>query len=128
MRVVLNVPANARSLTRAVELLVALNRDFLRRAAGRAPSLYRSGVRYQREGRHISGRPRERWQTIPEVLRAGVGDCEDLVGWRVAELREKGVNAAPLITKHGHMFHVRVVHPDGRKEDPSKLLGMNGDA
>ena len=44
--------------------------------------LYQSGVRYAREpiGSEV-------WQTALETQQLGKGDCEDLVAWRVAELR-----------------------------------------
>ena len=111
-----------------VEALVRLNMDWLRRAGGRIPPLYNTDVVYEREGRTMEGRPREVFRQIPEVLKRGVGDCEDLAAWRIAELRAMGVNAQPLITKHGRMFHVSVRLPDGRVDDPSKRLGMEGAA
>lgn len=128
MIVLFDLPARKRELLRALEFLVDLNRDAIRRSGGRLPPLYRAGVEYEREGRTIAGRPKEVWRTIPQVLKRGAGDCEDLASWRVAELREKGINATPLLTRHGRMFHVRVRFPDGTVEDPSKRLGMKGRA
>lgn len=89
-----------------------------------APSIYRAGVRYQKEPPG-----QEEWQDIPNMLRTGNGDCEDLACWRVAELRVRhGVKAKPRLTykKAGAMFryHVTVQYPDGRVEDPSRKLGM----
>lgn len=128
MIVLFDLPPRPPELLQAIEFLVGLNRTAIRRADGRIPPLYKAGVRYQREGRTIAGRPKEVWRLIPQVLRHGAGDCEDLASWRVAELREAGVNARPYLTRHGNMFHVRVKHPDGRIEDPSKRLGMKGNA
>lgn len=126
MRVQFNLPARREPLRKAIEFLVALNRDWLRRAGGRVPMLYQTDVVYEREGRTIAGRPKEVFRQIPEVLRRGEGDCEDLAAWRIAELRERGINAQPRITKHGNFFHVAVRLPDGRIDDPSKRLGMKG--
>lgn len=109
------------------ECLVQLDMDFLRRARGRVPSLYASGVRYRREGTPSAGPRAERFQMIPEVLRTRSGDCEDLSAWRVAELRLSGVRAIPWIIRTGaRLYHVQVKYPDGRIEDPSKRLGMRG--
>lgn len=88
------------------------------------PGLYESGVRYQKEPPG-----QEEWQDIPNVLRSGNGDCEDLACWRVAELRVRHkVKAKPHLTyrQTGDVFryHVTVRHPDGRIEDPSRALGM----
>jgi hypothetical protein len=91
-----------------------------------APLLYKSGVRYKREARG-----QEVWQDIPNLLRSGYGDCEDLACWRVAELRvRRRVRAMPNLTfrKIGPLFryHVTVRYPNGQVEDPSLKLGMRG--
>lgn len=91
------------------------------------PLLYRSGVRYQQEPPGV-----EDWCDIGEVRRQGFADCEDLAAWRVAELRVKfGINARPYVKKprvirNGRvlMYHIQVLLPDGRIEDPSRKLGM----
>lgn len=128
MIVLFNIPPRPAALLRALEFLVSLNRQQIRQASGRIPQLYKAGVEYEREGRTIGGRPKEHWRLISQVLKRGAGDCEDLTAWRVAELRERGINAVPDITRQGRMFHVRVRYPDGRLEDPSKRLGMQGEA
>ena len=128
MIVLFNLPARKRPLLRALEFLVDLNRDAIRTAGGRIPPLYKAGVRYEREGRTIAGRPKEHWRLVPQVLKHGAGDCEDLASWRIAELRERGINAAPYLRRHKNMFHVLVRHPDGTLEDPSKVRGMKGKA
>ena len=91
------------------------------------PSLYTSGVRYQREARG-----QEVWQDIPNCIQLRRGDCEDLAAWRVAELRQRGIHARGHL-KWFHkpsikitMYHVEVRLPDGSIEDPSKKLGMKG--
>ena len=128
MIVLFNLPPRPPELRAALEFLVGLNRMQIRRSGGRIPPLYQAGVRYKREGRTIAGRPKEVWRLIPQVMQHREGDCEDLTSWRIAELREKGINARPHLTRHGNMFHVRVKYPDGRIEDPSKVLGMKGAA
>ena len=86
------------------------------------PPLYRSGVRYEREGGEV-------FSDILTTLRRGWGDCEDLACWRVAELRRAGeTRARPHVTlgqEAGHpLFHIRVRRGNGAIEDPSALLGM----
>lgn len=84
--------------------------------------LYASGVRYQREPMG-----RERWQSAVETLRRGAGDCEDLVAWRVAELRCGGEWAEPMVySPRPGLLHCVVKRSHGRIEDPSKKLGMRG--
>lgn len=92
------------------------------------PLLYQSGVRYKTEGLK-----REDWLTIPEVIKRRFGDCEDLAAWRTAELRMQGIAARACFSFRkmalgGTMYHIKVLYPDGREEDPSKILGMNSKA
>jgi hypothetical protein len=106
-----------------LEALVEIDRLYLR--THRVPPLYRSGVRYRHEP--DDGTPEE-FAAIPQVLRRGWGDCDDLAPWRVAELREAGEAARIRITwrrpRGRRLYHVLVRRADGRIEDPSKLLGM----
>lgn len=84
--------------------------------------LYSAGVRYAREPLG-----RERWQSAAETLRRGEGDCEDLVAWRVAELRCMGEEAHPMVySPRPGLLHCVVRRSHGRVEDPSKKLGMRG--
>ncbi len=59
-----------------------------------------------------------------------VHNCEDLACWRAAELRVRhGIKAQPTFTwkqrpNGGYLYHIQVQLPDGRKEDPSRVLGM----
>lgn len=107
-------------------LLVALsaaNCSYLK-AHPETPWLYEAGVVYQAEEPG-----HEDWQTIPYVLDRGEGDCEDLACWRVAELRiRRGIRAVPRLTwrprVNGRLYHITVRYPDGRVEDPSRVLGM----
>lgn len=82
------------------------------------PALYSAGVRYRRE------KP-DKWLGPSKVFGQRHGDCEDLCGWRVGEIRNAGAQArAHAYRTSTRMWHVVVVHPDGRVEDPSKILGM----
>jgi len=119
MKVSFNIPASTATLSAALEGLVATNVVLLRRNRN-APALYESGVRYRKE------RPgREKWLTIPQTLRAGFGDCEDLAAWRAAELQMLGIPARAVVIRTGaKMFHAVVRLPGGRIEDPSVKLGM----
>ena len=93
-------------------------------ARNKVPDLYATRVRYTRE---TGGR--ERWQLPSETLRRGLGDCEDLAVWRVAELRSRGEAAKLLLRQSGpKMWHALVRRADGTTEDPSKKLGMRGAA
>lgn len=103
-----------RDLRRVLDIVTRANRRWLR-AHPRTPSLYSSGVVYQKEPRG-----QENWRMIPDVLRIGHGDCEDLATWRAAEI--PGARAEPIRTRAG--WHIIVVLPSGRTEDPSKRLGM----
>ncbi len=124
----LRIPAKRAYLTVMLNALVNLNRLQLRQVS-RFPGLYESGVRYKREARDPrTGQRLEEWRTIAEVLDHRGGDCEDLAGYLIAELREKGINAKPWLTKHGRTWHVRVKLPNGKIVDPSKDLGMQGPA
>lgn len=117
----MRVPAVPRAIEAAVEALCGLNYQLMHIAAlggGGFPELYRSGIVYRREP--IG---EEHWQTATELLRNGLGDCEDLSAYRAAELRMLGEPAGVAIvpTRRGS-FHAVVRRGDGRIEDPSKIL------
>lgn len=78
------------------------------------PDVYTSGVRYRREPRGL-----EEWLLPSEVVRRGVGDCEDLATYLAASV---GGRAVPVRVSSG--WHVVTQYPTGRFEDPSRLLGM----
>ncbi len=84
------------------------------------PLLYQSRVRYQKEPN--SGTGVEEWATPWDVNERGWGDCDDLVIWRVAELRAQGENATVQVVWIGKRFHVRVRRANGSVEDPSRVL------
>lgn len=123
VKVAIRVPAQRAYLLVLIDALVRLNRLLIRQMP-RLPTIYESGVRYKREGRDRQGNRIEDWRTVVEILQNGGGDCEDLVGYRVAENLEKKIACRPWLRKRGRMWHVLVRYPDGRIEDPSLKLGM----
>jgi hypothetical protein len=88
----------------------------------------------------------ERFRDIGRIIENGGGDCDNLACWRVAELRQCGIEARPFMTHRtrfdgGTTYHALVLWPPvnelgriGNKapdhlwttEDPSLLLGMGG--
>ena len=131
----------------ALECLSDINEWHLRRSLRRAekglsetviPPIYTSGVVHRaREPGAID------WLDAPAVLQQRCADSEDLVAWRVAELRVAGCQAEPVIgrvsrdalirqgvparllpTGDAWLMHCGVRMPDGRVEDPSRILGM----
>lgn len=115
-----------RALQLALWFLIHQNELYLQHHP-ETPPLYRSGVRYAEEPFGY-----ESWPNIPVILRRGAGDCEDLVAWRVAELRAQGIPARPswnfrdLSGPHGEyrLYHIRAWIPGVGFEDPSRILGM----
>lgn len=107
----------------AVETLARANMAYLVTHPS-TPSLALAPIRYERESKLQGG---ERWQTIPEILKTGRGDCEDLSAWRIAELRRKGIKAKPHVTGKKGKWHIRVRVKVGGKTviyDPSREKGM----
>lgn len=116
-----------------LETLVRINVWHLRRLAAEGKTvapLYESGVYYKAEP--IG---EEEWLDLLTLYKQGFGDCEDLAALRVAELQFSGIPAVPCI-RHKKvngpkgvitLVHVLVLWPDGHVEDPSKLLGMQGE-
>ena len=129
MRVSIVAPARSRaSLESLLRCLFALDCEFLA-THPTFPLLYGCGVRYRREPRGVPGvweGSEERWLTIPEAYEQGWGDCDDLAPWRAAELVvREGVPARPILVSVGpSSWHVVVDLGDGRREDPSAVLGM----
>lgn len=115
----------AAGIARLVAELAWVNQAWLRMHP-EVPHLYASGVRYVERGLNACG---DDWRDIPEILTQGEGVCEDLSAWRIAELRNHGIDAEPLLTsmstKSMVVYHVRVLLPDGQIEDPSLILGMS---
>ena len=107
------------------------------------PLLYECGVVYQLDPED------EPWLTCDQVLSRGAGDCEDLGGWRAAELRVRGWKAlrpgdvgfdaaqalrpatirafADVLDFGPGQYHVVTHFQIGRvmfQDDPSARLGM----
>lgn len=131
----------------ALEALTKINEWHLRRALedGRPlPRLYDSGVFYEEEPPG-----QEDWLDIPTLYKIGKGDCEDLGCALTAErrvydgvqsipfIRHKFIPSQELITsgypkkdipREGiFLVHILSMLPDGTIEDPSKVLGMQGE-
>lgn len=128
MRLTMVVPDLPGALNEALEGLVRVNTRLLLAAmrAGRpVPPLYTLGIRYKLEPH------REWWQTVADNLVEKTGDCEDLASHRAAEHRVAGMLAgipyparAVCVRTGQRTYHAIVRHPDGRIEDPSRVLGM----
>lgn len=106
------------ALEAAVEGLCGINFVLLRVLRGQVPRLYESNVVYREPGK-------AKWHTIADLYDLNYGDCKDLVGARVAELRYfDGELARPLVylTRKDRRYHVIVVRADGTHEDPSTIL------
>ena len=116
-------PGRGQSIQALVDVVHGLNVSWLK-AHPDAPRIYSGAVRYAVEPPHV----RETFATAPAALVQGWGDCDDLAPWRSAELVARdGVAARPLVREvRPGLWHVVVRHPDGRLEDPSRLLGMRG--
>lgn len=110
-------------IQRMLTALFEIDKDYLDAFPKTAP-LYRSGVVYCREN------GTENWKPIPQVIKDGYGDCEDLACYRASELvKRKGIQARPILKEQVRgsllLYHVLVKLPDGTFEDPSRKLGMN---
>lgn len=126
MRLTMTIPTVSRSAVKhALEALVRRNQDLLREAGGQVPPLYAARVAYRPEPPG-----KEDWDALDIVWPRGYGDCEDLAGWRAAELREVGEPAradcyVSRVSPEGRkVWHCIVVRADGTVEDPSIQLGM----
>ncbi len=109
------------------------------KAHSRAPLLYRSGVRYERDPRKCDAAGRcitETWLDYPSLLRRGAEDCESLSAALAAELRVRvhnsvGVKRRPAATvvlkttRKPGLWHAVVKDlATGEIFDPSRKLGM----
>lgn len=123
----LNLPSRGelarQAIESAVETLARANVAYLKKHP-KTPPLAKANIHYERELK-LGGA--ERWQTIPEILKTGRGDCEDLSAWRIAELRVRGYRAKPHVTGKRGKWHIQVKVKYGKKTviyDPSKEMGM----
>lgn len=139
MKIAVNIDPRAVPESRAVATIargflmgVVLQNCLLIRA-GLVPRIYESGIEFRPEpwqGKF------EEFADCLTVCRRGWGDCDDLVAWRVAELRvlgdpKLGLSPCKATIKvywrewfEGRGFHAEVRLPDGSVEDPSRFLGM----
>lgn len=88
------------------------------------PPLYRSGIRFQKADGHGSGQ--EFFCSPLTTYKRGVGDCDQLCIYRIAELRAQGIPASCRTIWIGDSLHVQVRRGTGKKrwvEDPSVELG-----
>lgn len=111
----------------ALEAMIAINLWHMRRAFRRTqlgigtpvPPLYASGVYYEEDPPG-----REDWRDCYVVLARGKGDCDNLVAWRVAELKAAGFNAEPVI-KYQHISRedmIRMGYPANKVGDQGILM------
>lgn len=114
----LDIDSDPHVLSALIEGLTAANYVIMQRDPDAFPPLYETGVVYRREERG-----HDDWLTADAVLDRGFADCEDLAGYRAAELRREGVPArAVVIPNRSGNFHAVVLLPDGSYEDPSRIL------
>jgi hypothetical protein len=85
------------------------------------PPLYLSGIRYQFEPGH--GKGIEDFANPWTTYARGWGDCDDLILYRLLELKKQGENAHTKGDWLGNAVHVVIRRGDGRTEDVSAMLG-----
>jgi len=108
-----------------LDALMAVDMISLKGREREIPPLYESGIYYEEEPPG-----QEDWQDLLTCMKLKASDCEDLACFRAAELRVRhGVMARPTFVPRvrpngGNLYHVQVQYPDGRIEDPSRVLGM----
>lgn len=123
--------------------VVEVNRILIRRR--HVPPIYESGVVFKGEPwagkKPVIVAAKGCWMKLPGLdefadclttYKRGCGDCDDLVAWRVAELKEQGVEAGVKIYWRDHkrngrnvrLFHAECRLPDGGVEDVARNLGM----
>jgi hypothetical protein len=124
MLIVLRAPWNAEILFDAVRDIVHTVADghakVILSGIRSLPPLYSTHVRYQPEPN--SGKGVEEWADPWTVVKRGWGDCDDLVIYRIAELRAAGEHATCIVRRRGKRMHVKVRRASGAQEDPSRLL------
>ncbi len=114
--------------------------------AGGIPKIFKSGVRWERDvcrAPDVDGAC-ERFLSPKQLIKERVGDCDDVVPWRAAEIiyevekalqargmpkgksRRKAWRAATAyaVPSPGIGWHILLKRADGKTEDPSKRLGM----
>lgn len=127
----------------ALNVNIAVNEQLMRALGPRVfPPLYASHIRFQPEP--WAGKLEEFAHAL-KVVKRGWGDCDDLVSYRIAELRVFGdrlagtppEKATVRIYGRGKKMHAQLRRGDAPApragetdrrtiEDPSRLLGMAG--
>jgi hypothetical protein len=107
---------SGKEYSKLLEGLVSINQEILSNNPD-MPPLYDSNINYQEEkaGEEV-------WKPLTRVIDAGVGDCEDLTAWRVAELRNQGEDVQGVFVDNGRGYHAVVEYSNGEIEDPSQIL------
>lgn len=110
------------AIVNALRVLSYANLLWLRSQRGSVPSVYNARVAFRPEPQEGTGV--ELYQTIPEVIAQGWGDCDDLTGWRIAELWHTGELAAEpaLVQLAPHAWHAIVRRASGQTEDVAALV------
>jgi hypothetical protein len=117
------------ALRHLLEALTLADQVYLR-GHPECPHPYEAGIRYEEEEFG-----KEDWQAIPYLLDRKKGDCEDLAAYLCAWRRERDHVAARCHFTHRDvrnaqtggmvsLYHIVVIYPNGRIEDPSRKLGM----
>jgi hypothetical protein len=125
-----------KAMRHLLECLVKLDVDYLHENP-EAPLLYdatdRDGFRIYYRRVIEQCQEDDDWADIPTCLTLGYADCEDLVCWRVAELRVRFGIAADVDFKRTEdpntgdwLYHIFVRYPDGKTEDPSDIVDEFG--
>lgn len=87
----------------------------------RLPPLYSGGIRFAPEPGHGSGL--EDFALPNVTFSRKWGDCDDLVIYRIWELRVQGEQATCRAVWQDNAVHVLVRRSNGTLEDPSIILG-----
>lgn len=108
---------NERVLAILLDALVTMNELYLERNPS-TPRLADARIKSRQK-------PVQGWQDIPTLLERGAGSTEAITCWRVAELRQQGIAAAPqfvcmagLANRTVRLCHAAVRLPDGSIEMP----------
>lgn len=126
MQIILDVPVRGRDLAEYIRNLLNVTSDMYAVALRNnpLPPLYRTQVRYRHEP--TAGTGKEFFDSPWTVYSRGWGDCDDLVLWRLAELKAGMSHATAVALRETKpetgRFHVGVRRWTGQLEDPSLML------
>lgn len=115
--------ARERCIEYALNASAQIQQEFLI-ANPRTPPILKSGIRYRDDTNPL----RDDWKTVPEILANRGGDCDDIIPWRLAELRLQGIPARPMARIQQRSDGLIVFHAliawGNHTEDTCRLLGM----